>query len=319
MTKTPLCNYIITTILIFFNAIMLIFPKEILIGAKNGLLLWYNNVLPSLFPFMVFTGMLVATDFPSRLGRLLAPFMQRLFGLSGEGAFAVAVGLIAGCPLGAKTVCDLFTRGSLNKSEAQRLVALCNNTGPLFVVGAVGSGMLGDGRIGLKLLVPQYTAALVMLAITGLGKQSRKPRQQEIHNNKFELGTALTASVTSAVNAVVLVGGFIALFSVICTILKTCGILNVVGDVLSLVGMDKNSGVGLVIGALEVTNGVACAVKGGSLALIGALIAWGGLSIHAQSSAFIVKAGLSCKKYLLYKLVQAIIAYMVGVVMFGAT
>jgi sporulation integral membrane protein YlbJ len=309
INNSSLYLYIIATILIFFNAIMLLFPKEILFAAKSGLLLWYNNVLPSLFPFMVFTSMLVYTRFPHLLGKFLSPLCKRLFKISGEGAFAVITGVIAGCPLGAKTACDLYLNGRISKDEAQRLVMYCNNTGPLFVVGVVGEGLLHSRDIGISLLVIQYISAAIVGIVSGL---TAKPsdNSKAVNNQAGEnIFQAFSASVSSAVNAVTLIGGFIMLFSVINAILTQCGIFSLLGGNASA----------LTAAFLEVTNGTNALASQQNInyPLICAAISWGGLSIHAQSSAFLCASRLSVKKYLLGKLTQAVIAYFIGYITYS--
>jgi ABC-type glycerol-3-phosphate transport system permease component len=50
---------IIAILVVLFNIFLLIFPQIVLGAARDGLLLWFNNVLPSLLPFMVATNMLI--------------------------------------------------------------------------------------------------------------------------------------------------------------------------------------------------------------------------------------------------------------------
>lgn len=309
--KTSLYFYIITTILLFFNGIMLIFPKEILAGAKNGLLLWYNNVVPSLLPFMIFTAMLIKTGFPQRLGRVLEPLCRAIFNVSGEGAFAIITGVISGCPLGAKTACDLYTEGLLTKSQAQRLTMFCNNTGPLFVVGAVGEGMLGNGKTGLCLLAVQYFSALIIGIISGIFAKRENIEINRPSVTDFKISDVLSQSVMSGVDGITLVGGFIVFFSVICATAESCKILDLAAMPLP---MEKECAKGFISGILEVTNGAGRLTKANNInfPLLCGIISWGGLSIHAQSASFISAAGLSVKKYLLGKSAQAIIAFIIA-------
>lgn len=301
--NNPLYLYIITTMLLFFNAIMLIFPKEILAAAKNGLLLWYNNVVPSLLPFMIFTAMLIGTGFPQRLGKLAKPLCRAVFNVSGEGSFALVTGLMAGCPLGAKTVCDLYAEGLISKNEAERLVMFCNNTGPLFVVGAVGGGMLQNGRTGLYILAVQYISAFIIGIFTGLFSKRDKKRTAQRRTESKNMCALLSASVMSGVNGITLVGGFIVLFSVICAIPQCLGIMP-----------ESTNLRGVLYGILEVTNGsgVLTGTKKASLPLLCGIVSWGGFSIHAQSAAFMTERGLSVKKYLLGKAAQGILAFCIS-------
>mgnify|MGYP000255443789 CR=1 FL=1 len=64
-------------ILCFF--VMLLFPSEVFEGAKSGLLLWFLTVLPTLFPFLLISRLLLDSCACSLLNKLLAPVISRLF------------------------------------------------------------------------------------------------------------------------------------------------------------------------------------------------------------------------------------------------
>ena len=92
------------------------------------------------------------------LGRLLHPIMAPLFRVNGSCAAALALGFVGGYPVGARTAIQLYQQGQCSKTEAQRLLAFCNNSGPAFILGAVGAGVdvykrqvLGDHlHVGLQ-------------------------------------------------------------------------------------------------------------------------------------------------------------------------
>jgi hypothetical protein len=181
----------------------------------------------------------------------------------------------------------------------------CNNTGPLFVIGVVGEGLLHSKEIGIKLLLIQYISAVIVGIVSGITAKDKYISVPSSVHNRLNLFQALSSSVSSAVSSVTLIGGFITLFSVINTILKCCGVFSLLGQ-----GSE-----GIISGILEVTNGTALLARADkpNYPLICAIISWGGLSIHAQSSAFLCESSLSVKKYLLGKLAQAITSYFICV------
>ncbi|MFR0961937.1 MAG: nucleoside recognition domain-containing protein [Dorea sp.] len=103
-------------ILCFF--VMLLFPSEVFEGAKSGLLLWFLTVLPTLFPFLLISRLLLDSCACSLLNKLLAPAISRLFGISAQGSFAFIVGFLCGYPMGAKITADLFHARQISKAEA---------------------------------------------------------------------------------------------------------------------------------------------------------------------------------------------------------
>lgn len=95
--------------------LMLLFPELTLKGTRNGLLLWYQNFLPSVFPFMILSG-------------LLTGYLKR-----GGSVFAVAAGFLNGYPCGAKTAADLKQKGLLPENTACYYAVFCNMSGPMFL------------------------------------------------------------------------------------------------------------------------------------------------------------------------------------------
>ena len=68
-------NFILPFILVFFTICLVVFSNSNLKAAKNGLVLWANSVVPSLFPFFVATELLSYTNFTYYLGKLLNKFI----------------------------------------------------------------------------------------------------------------------------------------------------------------------------------------------------------------------------------------------------
>ena len=76
MIKSKLKNLIIPISLCLFTVFLIIFSKDNLHYAKNGLLLWTNSVVPSLLPFFIATNLLSYTEVIPFLGRHLSKVMR---------------------------------------------------------------------------------------------------------------------------------------------------------------------------------------------------------------------------------------------------
>ena len=81
------CNLFL---LIFF----LFFPREVLNASRDGLILWFNNVLPALLPFIVIINLLTIYGFTRLISKWLTPFMSKVFKLPGAGCFALITGFL---------------------------------------------------------------------------------------------------------------------------------------------------------------------------------------------------------------------------------
>ena len=131
-------------------------------SALNGLNLWVSAVVPSLFPFFVASELISASGLAYLAGILLEPVMRPVFNVPGCSSLALALGMISGYPVGAKITSDLRKNNALTKTEAERLLAFTNNSGPIFITGAVGTGMLGSPSIGLFLLACHLLAGITV-------------------------------------------------------------------------------------------------------------------------------------------------------------
>lgn len=55
------------------------FPETVCQGAKTGLLLWFQTVLPALLPFMIVSGFFVKKNITDSINKMAAPFLQKYF------------------------------------------------------------------------------------------------------------------------------------------------------------------------------------------------------------------------------------------------
>ena len=151
---------ILPALCILFVVCLVLMSGTVLEAAMNGLALWVSAIVPALFPFYVAVEILNATGFVRSFDKLLDPIMRPLFNVPGSASFALIMGIISGYPVGAKITSDLRNRGMITKAEAERLLAFTNNSGPLFIIGAVGTTIYGSLSIGLLLFTCHVLACI---------------------------------------------------------------------------------------------------------------------------------------------------------------
>ncbi len=66
-------------LLCMFIICLLIFSKSNISAAKNGLSLWANSVVPSLFPFFIAIELLNTTNVAQNLGKIFNKIMKPFF------------------------------------------------------------------------------------------------------------------------------------------------------------------------------------------------------------------------------------------------
>ena len=120
--------------------LMLARPELSLSGAKKGLSLWSGVVLPTLLPFMICSGAIVAAGGVPLLVLPFRPVLRRVFGFSEEGSFVFLTGLLCGYPM-------------IGETEARCLLAVSNHPSPMLLLGYVMAAWDQQGLLLLLLSV----------------------------------------------------------------------------------------------------------------------------------------------------------------------
>lgn len=310
-------SLIIPVFICVFIIFLLLFSKSNIVAAKAGLSLWANSVLPSLLPFFIATELLGYTNIVSYLGKLLNGFMRPFFNVPGEGSFALLMGIISGYPVGAKIVANLKSQGKCNSIEAERLLAFSNNSGPLFIIGTVGIGMFSSSHIGLILFI---THLLSCITVGFLFRWWKKSNRKDYRSYEYELpssslslsnlGEILSKSIVSAINIILVIGGFVVLFSIIISMLNRAHFFIFLSSFFHILGINCELIPGILTGFVEVTNGISnissisCNINTKIIACSFAL-GFGGLSVLLQVLSITSKSNISIKPYFIGKILQA--------------
>ncbi len=318
---------IISLIFLLFVICLIFFSSSNIQAAKSGLKLWANSVVPSLLPFFIAIEVLSRTNIPKFFGKIFGKIMKPLFNVSGEGSFALIMGILSGYPVGAKIAVNLREKNLCTKEECERLLSFTNNSGPLFIVGTVGITLFGSSLIGFLLLFTHIISSLTVGILFRFWKKNKE--ENKIYNtsaseNKLQvvtlsnLGEILGESIMKSISTVLMIGGFIVLFSVIISILNTSGIMNIISiickPICDFFNLPQQISTSLFTGLLEITNGISLIstikLKQISINIIitAFLLGFGGISILFQVLSVVSKSDLSIKPYIIGKVLHGIIA-----------
>ena len=253
-------------------------------------------VVPVLFPFAVLSALLVGTkSFSVAAGRLMRPLTKRLRFTEDAGC-AILVGFLAGFPLGSAAVCRLYKNGRLGKAEAERLLGLCHNTGPSFIVGYIGAAVFGSVRFGVFLYLTEVLSAVLLACLAAKKEPRPMPLPPQPQNDG---GLPFSAALRDSASAMLTVTASVVWFRVLA---------DVAASVLSPLDLPIPRAV--LLSFLECTTGVSAASSiGGTLgyALAGFAIGFSGCSVLAQAAAFAGDAGLSMRRCCRGKVWQGLI------------
>ena len=316
---------ILTLVFVSFMIFLLLYSYDNLIAARNGLKLFANNVIPSLFPFFVAVELLSHTSIIYYLSRIFHKFMKPIFNVPDVAIFPLIMGSISGYPIGAKVVSSIYKNKLISKDNAERVLSFTNNSGPLFILGTVGTAFFDKPKIGLILLVTHILAALTTGIILGKFYKKSSNSETDFDYSKFsylkndisfsELGTVLSDSVISSIKSILNVGGFVVLFSVIISILNKTGILiNISTLIANFLHINQSLVQAFITGIIEFTNGLSnlskvnCNNISINIILSSFVLGFGGISVTLQSISIFSRQKLSGRYYILGKITQAFIA-----------
>ncbi|MFD2612956.1 nucleoside recognition domain-containing protein [Paenibacillus gansuensis] len=294
---------------------ILIFPSQAFQASLGGLHLWWTIVFPALLPFLVLSELLIAFGFVHALGTLLDPLLRLLFRIPGAGGWAVAMSLSSSLPAGAGITAKLRKSGAVSREEGERLLGLSHLAGPVILLNVIAVGFMGNASLGLYICFIYYiTAALTGMLFRYSGGPGRDHQDREtaqparvsvwnavytaMHKGRQEdgrsFGKALGDAVTNGIQTLMMIGGFMMIFSVLLAILKLSPAAEAAAQGLTLLlspfGVPAVQIDALLQGLFELHVGAFAAGRPEaqspsvmwSVAAVCSILAWSGLSLHAQ-------------------------------------
>ncbi len=318
-------------------------PKESLEASSRGLSIWWEVVFPSLLPFFIASELLIGFGVVKFIGVLLEPLMRPIFRVPGVGGFVWAMGMASGNPAGAKLTARIRQEKQISKIEAERLVSFTSSSNPLFIFGAVAVGFFHDASLGILLAAAHYLGNLCVgltmrfyggrEASSQRGKKkifpSLKEALRELHKTRIKesrpIGKMLGDAVITSIQTLLMIGGFIILFSVFNKILSlihlTDFFAHIISGGLALLQITKDLSIPLITGIFEITLGNQF-VSETSASLIDKMmiasfiLAFGGLSVQAQVASILAETDIRFQPFFLARILHGIYSSIIVFLLF---
>lgn len=313
---------------VYLIFLLLRYPALSLQYALAGLHLWFEKMIPTLLPFMILSGILINMNLTEGFVRLFHPILRFFYGTTPNGSYTLLMGFLCGFPMGARIAGELCRTGRLSVREGNRLLAFCNNIGPIYFLSFVVSTLSLE-----KPLLPFLVMYGVPL-IYGLFVM-RVPRLFRCRGDVLTAGTSsclcrLTESISSKLSAA----------SLSKQIPQTEGLLAATDNAVlaGLTGIAKLGGYMVFFNLLnilfvpfvhlpatllqayycilEITGGIARCGPGHPF-LVLVMLPFGGLSCIAQTYSMIRDTGLSIRTYICHKLAQTALTALIYIYYFS--
>lgn len=292
-------------------------PSLYMQATLDGILLWGTIVLPSLLPFFFMTKLLVELNAMPYICRVFSKPMHKLFHCPSISSYVLCMSIISGYPLGAKLTSELYEKNLIDNGQAYRITSFCSTSGPMFVIGSVGAGMLISPTAGLIIFVAHILGAIFNGILYRGYRYNTASSNLTVKTQDLCTNNTINDSMYNTLTSIMMIGGFIAIASLMITLLDNYNVLYLAKRALSILPIDNNTVEGIVNGLIEVTCGCKelCTSTLSSkflIPIITFIISFGGISVHLQSLIFLKKCNIKYRIFVLQKLTHAIVSFLLS-------
>ncbi len=334
MTLSRAKTIILASIITLMAIALIVFPKESFDASLNGLNMWWKIVFPSLLPFFIISEMLIGFGVVSFIGVILEPIMRPIFRVPGVGGVVWAMGMASGFPAGAKLTARLRQEKQLTSIEAERLVSFTNSSNPLFIFGAVAVGFFNNPKVGIILALAHYLGNICVgfvMRFHGPHEQ-RQPNDIQkpfsileafrvLHRTRLKenlpLGKLLGNAVRSSIETLLMIGGFIILFSVLNRLLSLVHITDLfsllISNILGVFQLSSELSIPLISGLFEITLGSDLASDANApllqqIIIVSFVLAFCGFSVQAQVASILSETDIRFRPFFFARILHGLFA-----------
>jgi hypothetical protein len=289
MKRNKNFDIIITLLLIGIICVLIVMSSKAKQGAKDGIALCENIIIPSLLPILILTNIIIKSRASKVFEKVFSPLFEKVFKLPRCTSTAIIFGLIAGYPAGAVLTSHLYENNMIDSKRAQRIMYFNFSGGVAFTITAVGTVCFNNTRIGIILYIINIISAIIICIITSLFDKN------EINNSSNQETTlgftdAMVQATESTVKNIALMCAYIILFS----------------SITNIISLPE-----YITSLFEITNGL-FNTQSMSLPWCAFSLSFGGLCIHFQLMGMLKSMNISYFKFLIGRLCSGIISFIIA-------
>ena len=305
-----------TCIFVSFVIYACFHPSVVVEASKNGILIWFHQILPALLPFTIISSIL-----------LKSRFLDSFNGNSNVIAIVITMicGFAFGFPIGAKLASDFYKNHMLSEKQATILAITVNNFSPMFVCGFALPLLFETNNYIYATYILLYLSPLVYVSVyliimykREFTLHSSKSNDISSKNTKTDEMMDINASIFRLNMQILdesIVSGFLSL-------IKICGYIvffSIVAEIFINLWTNPPFVWDFFLKNLEISNGISLLSQDTypeSTKYVFAiqLLSFGGLSGLAQTASLLETSGLSTYKYIIGKVVLSLFLTLLSVI-----
>ena len=275
---------LVVLLFLFVTGAFVLNPTLCINASKKGIMLWFNYIFPVLFPCIIVSNILLATNIVENKKKS-AP------------VFIFLCGVLCGFPIGSKLSCDFYKKGIINQKTAQLLCNCSNHFSLAYISGFVMANCINDKLYNPFIVYVFIYLPSVILLIINLPKLMTNEIKTKKSASRFNL------------NMQIIDAGIISGFE---TLIKLCGYIVLISIAVELIMIQLNDTFAkyIIVGLIENTNGISQLIYSNlssSLKMILSVgfVSFGGISCILQTASIINDSDLSIKQYIYAKILTS--------------
>ena len=303
-------NLILSFFISFIIIAIIVSPQKYIEVSMNAIIIWAKVLLPSLLPFFIFTKILTSLGYVKTFSTCFKNITYKLYKTPPISSYVFLMSILTGYPVGSKLTSDLYNNGFLSKQDAKKCITYTSNSGPMFIIGSVGIGMLLNKTAGYIILISHILGAI----LNGLlyRKISSNEPDKKINNNLQVQENSLSSCVMDSIYSILLIGGIMIVAFIIIEMLNSINIFSPINSVISKLGIESSITSSITNGLFEITRGcletstLNCSITLKTI-ISCFIISFGGFSTVLQAMAFL-KNIVTYRFFVLQKTTHTIIS-----------
>lgn len=290
MNKQKDFDIIMTVILSCIIIVLITMSSDAKQGAKEGISLCENIIIPSLLPILILTNAIVKSRASNIFENIFGGLFKHIFKLPAASASAIIFGLISGFPAGAVLTSNLYNNNLINQKTAQRIMMFNFSGGIAFTITAVGTIYYKSTKIGIIIYIINIISNLLICIGSAILSKKVKYQQQK---SPLRLGfsDALVEATNTTVKSIAVMCAYIILFSSITNIIKLPNLISPI---------------------FEITNGIFSNESIISLPLCAAFLSFGGFCIHFQLMGLLKEMNVNYLIFLVGRIISAMLSFVLA-------
>lgn len=285
-------SWLVVAVVALISLFLLRYASSVAEGVVDGIALCIEQVIPSLYPFLILTSFLGKQNIHFSENNPVSRVFTRLLHLPSHCLPGAVMAAVGGFPAGLKLTESLYQSKQITHPQAKIMAACCHHAGPAFLITAVGQNMFGSKQAGLVLMSSTLLSAFLLGLLAA--KRTEHPQNMKMQPRTSQpFAASLVSSVAAGAKAMYTACIWICIF------------------------MGLFRGIEAIFGSLpsgcylfaEVTTGCMHCADMGSLPLAAAACGFGGFCVHCQMLPVLLHLKIKYRYFFMYRLLHSALAY----------